>query len=192
MSKPKAEYRVGVGASSIMMILVVLAMTALSLLSYSSAQKAEVMGKRSMTMVTAYYEASAEVQQKLAVMDDILAEAEQNWKAEKAPDAGNEVSEGDHSQGSNVSQMQFISVAFTNRGLVDVSLAEEDGGVEFTFSADARYERMILVKGIINLGENPRYQVTAHELVSLQVEDDSWEYSLWQEPDLNNELIGDE
>lgn len=73
MSKPKTEYRVGVGASSILMILVVLALTALSLLSFSGARHAEVMAKRNVDMVTAYYAATAEAQEKLAVLDSMLA-----------------------------------------------------------------------------------------------------------------------
>ena len=39
--KQKSEYRVGIGASSILMILVVLALTALALLSYNSARSTE-------------------------------------------------------------------------------------------------------------------------------------------------------
>ena len=191
MSRPKAEYRVGVGASSIMMILVVLAMTALSLLSFSSAQRAEVMGKRSMMMTTAYYEAAAMAQQKLAVMDDILVEAGRG-RMTGPPDAGEEASVGDHSQGTGTSLAQFLSEAFANRGLTDIALAEEDGEVEFSFSTDAELGRVVLVRGIINLDENPRYRITAHELVSLQMEDDGWEYTLWQGSDLDSGPIGDE
>jgi len=192
MSRPKAEYRVGVGASSIMMILVVLAMTALSLLSFSSAQRAEVMGKRSMMMTTAYYEAAAMAQQKLAVMDDILVEAGRGRMTGGTPDAGEEASVGDRSQGTGASLAQFLSEAFANRGLTDIALAEEDGEVEFSFSTDAELGRVVLVRGIINLDENPRYRITAHELVSLQMEDDGWEYTLWQGSDLDSGPIGDE
>ena len=192
MSRPKAEYRVGVGASSIMMILVVLAMTALSLLSFSSAQNAEVMADRNMAMVTAYYQAAGNVQYTIAFMDDILMEAENDWMAGGPPTTGEEAPSGDDSQDTSASPMQLLWKAFDNRGLTAVSLDEEEEDIKFTFSTDAGYERMILVKGIINLGMNPRYRITAHELVSLQLEDDTWEYSLWQGSDMNSELIGDE
>jgi len=195
MSKPKAEYRVGVGASSILMILVVLAMTALSLLSFSSAQKAEVMGKRSVTMITAFYEAAANVQYKLAVIDGILMEVERDWTAGESSATDEEAFARDHSQSVTASQTQLLLAAFTIHGLDDVSLVEEEEKVQFSFSMDAGYERVIQVKGIIDLGENPRCQITAHELVSQQAEDNDggvWEYSLWQASDLNSEPIGDE
>jgi len=195
MSKPKAEYRVGVGASSIMMILVVLAMTALSLLSFSSAQKAEVMGKRSVTMITAFYEAAANVQQKLGIIDNILMEAEKDWMKGEIPAVGEEALKVDDAHDTDPSQMQLLLTAFANHGLVDVPIDEFEGNVHFFFSIDAGYERVIQVKGTIKLGESPRYQITTHELVSQQTQDDAgdiWEYSLWQASDLNNGLIGDE
>ena len=64
-----SEYRIGVGASSILMILVVLALAGLSLLSLHAARDNAVLTRRNLSMTVAYYEAAAQVQRTLAVMD---------------------------------------------------------------------------------------------------------------------------
>lgn len=77
MNKQKSEYRMGVGASSVLMVLVVLVLTALGMLSFTSAKNAQVLTRRNLAMTTAYYEAAAQAQQKLAALDAWLA-AEEN------------------------------------------------------------------------------------------------------------------
>ena len=64
----KTDYRVGVGASSILMVLVVLALAAMSLLSLSAARNSEALGDRALDMTTNYYQAVSEAQRMLAAM----------------------------------------------------------------------------------------------------------------------------
>lgn len=69
MSSMKADYRVGVGASSVLMILVALAMAALGLLAFGSARMTETLTRRNVDVSAAYYEAAAKVQEKLCEID---------------------------------------------------------------------------------------------------------------------------
>ena len=75
MSREKGEYRVGVGASSVLMILVVLALTALSLLALGSARNTEALTRRGQQMVVSYYEAAADAQLRLMAADQWLLTA---------------------------------------------------------------------------------------------------------------------
>lgn len=63
------EYRMGVGATSMLMIFVVLALTTLSILSLSSAQSDLSMTRRNVELLTEYYNAAAEAQDVLAQVD---------------------------------------------------------------------------------------------------------------------------
>ena len=68
MKKPKPDFRIGVGASSLLMILVVLALTALSMLSLSGARNTEALTARGVEMTVCYYEAAARAQSRLAAL----------------------------------------------------------------------------------------------------------------------------
>ncbi len=75
--KQSAEYRVGVGAPVILMILVVVSLTVLSLLSWISARFDANYSQRNIDMTTAYYEAAVQVQQSLMELDGQLKAAYQ-------------------------------------------------------------------------------------------------------------------
>lgn len=72
----KQEYRVGVGASSILMIFVVLSLTTLGVLSFASARANLTMATRRTAQVEAYYAAAAEAQCVLAEIDTALLAAQ--------------------------------------------------------------------------------------------------------------------
>ncbi len=151
--RSKNEYRVGVGASSILMVLVVLALTAVGLLSFSSARNLEVLTRRNVEMTSAYYTASAEVQKKLAVMDAKLVET----------------------QAAGTVDPQVVLAALESVGIATEADPQKAGQLKFAFSQDAGHRRHIDVAGVIALSSSSRYQVTQYQLVSEPV-DDSYDY----------------
>lgn len=156
----KGEYRVGVGASSILMVLMVLALTAISLLSFSTARNAEVLTKRNVVMTTAYYEATTRVQQKLAAMDTLMMEKQKE---------------------ATTMDAESLREDLRNLGITDIQILRENENWEFLFFEDAGYERQIRVEGILSLSGSSRYQVRQHQLISESASDDFDEYVLMGE-----------
>lgn len=71
------EYRVGVGASSILMIFIVLSLTTLGVLSFASARADLALSDRRQAQVEAYYAAEADAQALIAQIDEALYTAVQ-------------------------------------------------------------------------------------------------------------------
>ncbi len=175
MSKQKMEYRVGVGASSILMILVVLALTALALLSFSGAKSADVLAKRNQAMVVAYYQAMAKAREKLAALDHVIVEMQ---KDASQVSASQQLQVGEQTDAS-------LLLSFTQRvaqaGLTDIQIEEGPESSLFSFQVDASYGRLIMVEGqLADEPGMPRYYVTRQELVSLPTEDEGDQYKLLQ------------
>ena len=145
--KQKSEYRVGIGASSILMILVVLALTALALLSYNSARSTETLTQRNRAMTVAYYQATATAQRKLASMDQLLL-----------------LHRGEELDADGWQRI------FTDQNLNEISVNDMDGVICFAFTIDAEYERELMVEGTLTPADETRYTLTRHEMVS-QVSD---------------------
>lgn len=72
------EYRVGIGASSILMIFIILCLTTLGVLSFASARANLTLTQRRQAQVEAYYEAAAEAQQMIAFIDVELLKAQRD------------------------------------------------------------------------------------------------------------------
>lgn len=70
------EYRVGIGASSILMIFIVLSLTTLGVLSFASARANLALTTRRTAQVEAYYEAAAQAQTILSEVDAALLTAQ--------------------------------------------------------------------------------------------------------------------
>jgi len=152
----KTEFRVGVGASSILMVLVVLALTAVSLLSFQSALNAEALTNRNLQMTTAYYEASARAQERLAAMDAVLAEA----GAEGVADA------------------KGIFDRLVTLNFLELKVWQADDGLAFSFAEDAQDDRRVEVQGFLTPSEPVRYRVTRYQLVSAPMEDEEFPYQI--------------
>lgn len=75
MNKIKQEYRIGTGATSTLMIFIVLCLTTLSILSFVSAKADLAMSQRSAGMVIEYYAAAATAQEHIAALDGALKAA---------------------------------------------------------------------------------------------------------------------
>lgn len=72
----KAEYRVGIGASSILMIFIILSLTTLGVLSFASARADLTLTQRRQAQVEAYYAALAQTDQLMGEMDEVLLAAQ--------------------------------------------------------------------------------------------------------------------
>lgn len=88
MTRVKPEYRVGIGASSILMIFVVLCLTTLGVLSYASARADLALTERRAERVMAYYEAAAGAQRQLTQIDAALRACEGDFTAFDAATEG--------------------------------------------------------------------------------------------------------
>lgn len=138
--KSKPEYRIGIGASSILMILVVLALSALSLLSLYSARSNAALSRRNLVMAAGYYHATAAVQAKLSLLDSLLAEY---------------AAETDGASAWNTLLQQH--------SLAELSVAPD---LTFSFAVDAGAGRYLSVEGILTPGATPRYRLTQHKLIN--------------------------
>jgi len=136
--KHKAEYRVGVGASSILLILVVLALTALSLLSLKAAQDNAALTERNVSMTLAYYEAAANVQHTIAAMNEKRLELDL----------------------TNDEALSAYRTYLTKQFAV-VELSDD---LTFTMTANAGDEREVIVEGAVIPGITGGISITRHEL----------------------------
>ena len=137
MKKQDNQQRVGVGVSSVLMILVVLAMTALSLLAFGSARSNESMTRRNADIGASYYIAAAEAQHKLAQIDAVLLQGQAEaadllWYEENSPEG--------------------------------ITWEEALDGITFSFSVETDYEQAVYVQGLVAEGPQ-RYCITAHQVV---------------------------
>ena len=136
--KQKAEYRIGVGASSILMILVTLALAALALMSLYAAKNNAALCRRNVEMTEAYYRAVSEAQQLIAAIDegmtpDMLAEYEL--------------------------RNQYVTFRKNNVVYIDTL-----SGRPFSFAIDAGAGRRLDVEGVA--AEDGTVTLTRHALVS--------------------------
>lgn len=141
--KLKQDYRIGIGASSILLILVVLALAALSLLSLGSAKNNAALTERNLNMTLSYYQAAAKAQRTLAMMDSLVSDRSvQNLTAEE------------------------WTTLFSAHGLNGITVSD---GMAFSFSIDAGAERILVVEGKFSPQGTPRLTLTRHELTSQTV-----------------------
>lgn len=142
MKKQDSQQRVGVGISSVLMILVVLAMTALSLLAFGSARSNESMTQRNADISSSYYVAADQAQRKLAEIDALLLKGQ--------------------TEAANI-------LWYEANGPADVTWEEAMEGLTFSFSVDTDYQQAVYVQGLVTEGPQ-RYRITAHQVVDASVE----------------------
>ncbi len=136
----ESGYRIGVGASSILTIFVVLSLTTLGVLSFASARANATLTNRREAYVERYYAAAATAQRAIMEIDRALA------NARKSPDAYAE----------RVKSIQMPDLALQ---------VSEDLLVTFAVPCG---EAQALEVAVQAAGENewPRYRVVAHQLVN--------------------------
>jgi hypothetical protein len=142
VNRPKQEYRVGIGASSMLTIFVVLCVSALALLAYSGARGDQALTDRAVQMTTGYYEASDQAQKILSKVDLAVRDA------------------------TGAASQQEFDERMSNLSIDGVSLAY-DAGI-LSFDVDAGGGRMLSVAvRPQRLGPRcpvVRYQLTGGEL----------------------------
>ncbi len=134
-------YRVGVGASSILTIFVVLCLTTLGVLSFASARANATLTSRREAYVEHYYAAVAEAQHVMMEIDRALV------NARKTPDTYAELVQG--------IKMPDI--------FLEVS---EDLLVSFSVPCGEMLELQVAVQAA-DSGDWPRYRVVMHQLVNI-------------------------
>lgn len=147
LRKTGSEYRVGIGASSVLMVLVVLALAALSLLSLGSARSNAALSDRNRTMTLGYYQAAAQAQQTLAALDELTQK-----------------------NAASLTDSIGWNALFARNGLGNVTV-DEDGS--FSFSLDAGAQRSLVIEGNFMPSLSPRLTLTRHELVSTSTQTDT-------------------
>jgi hypothetical protein len=78
LNRPRQEYRVGIGASSMLTIFVALCVSTLALLALSGARGDAALTARAVDMTGGYYEASDQAQRVLAKIDSAVRNAMSN------------------------------------------------------------------------------------------------------------------
>ncbi len=136
--KPRCEYSIGIGASSILLILVVIALAALSLTALGSARNNAALSDRNLEMTLAYYTAAAQAQRTLAAMDAVIAE-----------------------YAIASTDVDALRTLFAFHGLSDVNVYSN---YTFTFFINAGAQRILEVGGILSPGQETRYTLTRHTL----------------------------
>lgn len=137
MKKQDTQQRVGVGVSSVLMILVVLAMTALSLLAFGSARSNESMTRRNADIGASYYLAADQAQRKLAEIDAVLLKGQAEaadilWYEDNSPEG--------------------------------VTWEESMEGITFSFSVETDYQQAVTMQGLVTEGPQ-RYCIIAHQVM---------------------------
>lgn len=148
--KQQTEYRVGVGASSVLLILVVLAMAALALLSFGSARNTEALTNRNIEMTQAFYEASAEVQRRLAAIDQAVLEYRE--------------------QSSDVQMDENWFSAYGTQA----EWQQADDGMHFTIIVPAGAQRVVRATGTAFPTGDERYTLLSHTLFSDSVQEETY------------------
>jgi len=141
VNRPKQEYQVGIGASSMLTIFVVLCVTTLALLALSGARGDAALTGRAVEMTTAYYEASDRAQKILAQVDQAVRDAAADNQEE-------------------------FEARLANLSLDGVSLAFDGGILSFDLDAGGGRELSVAVRPSLTGERCPviRYQLTGSEL----------------------------
>ncbi len=134
-------YRMGVGASSILMILVVLCLTVLGVLSFSSARASRTLAARRLAQVTRYYAAVAEAERTLCEIDEALLRAPGETDAYRA-------------------YVRALPERLSSAQVAD------DLTVSFSVEVSASQQLRVAVRPL-GPGAFPRYETALHELVNV-------------------------
>jgi len=143
LNRPRQEYRVGIGASSMLTIFVVLCVSALALLALSGARGDQALTNRAVQMTAGYYEAADRAQKALAQIDREV------WDAAR-----------------RAAGQQEFDEALSNISVEGVSLDYEEGILSFDLDAGGGRKLSVAVKPSLSGERCPvvRHQLTGGEL----------------------------
>jgi hypothetical protein len=143
VNRPRQEYRVGIGASSMLTIFVVLCVSTLALLALSGARGDQALTARAVNMTSGYYEASDRAQRVIAEIDSAVRDA-----ATKAANP------------------QEFEGSMANLFVDGVSLVYDGGNLSFELDAGGGRKLLVAVKPDQTGGHCriTRYKLTGGEL----------------------------
>ncbi len=150
MKHRKLEHRVGIGSSLVLMILVVLAMTALGLLALGSARQTEAQTQRNLSASVDYYAAAAQAQAELADLDSAAAEL---------------LSSG--------ASLPFEPDMFEGKVNERIEWTQNGDVLCFTLKEDAGAGRVLIIKGEVPGKDGARYILTSHALSASTLDEDN-------------------
>ena len=143
MNRPRQEYRVGIGASSMLTIFVVLCVSTLALLALSGARGDQALTARAVNMTSGYYEASDRAQRAIAEIDSAVRDA-----------------------ASSAANPQEFEDSMANLFVDGVSLAYDGGNLSFELDAGGGRKLSVAVRPDQTGGHCriTRYKLTGGEL----------------------------
>ncbi|MBE5777855.1 MAG: hypothetical protein E7331_00830 [Clostridiales bacterium] len=144
MSRPETQPRIGIGIPSVLMVLVVLAMAALCMLSYTNASSTETMTLRNAEVSVDYYKMAADVQEKLSLLDAELLSRKDLPLSEKTVG------------------LEMEGVAFS----------EKEGQLFFTLTVSGESDLSLCLEGVVLDGAEDRYRIIAHRTQSVAAVED--------------------
>lgn len=158
--------RIGTGASSVLMIFVVLCLTAFGVLSLVSARADRHLTDRAQAAAEAYYAADAAVEETLAAIDAALAragEATGRYLSTGTCDILPSASLPESSAGAQAVYETLAAHLLAGIGGVTVT----DNTVTFTQAADER-KQIAVALTLQPYGQSPRYAMTARRALTLE------------------------
>ncbi len=158
-------YRIGPGATSLLMIFVALCMTTVSVLTLINAMHDAKMTERSQTKIAAYYAADVQVQQELANLDAKLAEARATGKLSAMRAA---LAPTDASADSGATDVYAYKVREIAAETAIEPITEDESGLTMTFAVPLDEMQQIAVKVQLPLTPvGPRYRVVSQVTQSI-------------------------
>jgi hypothetical protein len=186
--KRKSSFNLSVGASSILMIFVVLCLTTFAVLSYVTANADGKISTKNAETVENYYAATTEVEKKLQPIDDILLSAKQD--AQQAAESGSCTGLSNYAQYQNRSRLKPVNIILQSAASMEEKRSvcyryfsemllthlrgvavttSDDGRLLVAFTVDAGGGRQIETKlAVAPYGDGERYKITSRKLMSAQ------------------------
>lgn len=141
MRRQKTEYRMGTGATSLLMIFIVLCLTTLSILALTTARNDLKMSERAVELAQAYYQAADQAQNVLSELDAQLS-----------------LQRADAPEDEYFAALEGITLEGVD---LDYNPAER----RFSFSVDAGNDRYLWAEvECLAPGDGARYRVVKHEM----------------------------
>lgn len=180
--KPKNSFFPGAGASSILMIFVVLCLTVFGVLSYVTANADGKISAKNGESVEAYYSADARVQSRLQQIDSVLLAAKTKVDAMKTDGATRVGGIGIPAPQPNQNYLALARTELASVSGLTVTQAG-NGEVQASFSEQVDANRSLSVAVAVNpYGSTERYRITEKKLIGTQTDEigDGGTLSLWQ------------
>ena len=184
--KRKSRFFPGVGASSILMIFVVLCLTTFGVLSYVTANADRKISTKNAESVENYYKAYTQVQSKLQQIDSALLTAQTKIDTSvynNTASAAQEKQTGGIMIRAPLPNKNYFTFAKTELSAINaVTVTEtEENKLQVSFSEQVDTNRNISVILTVNpYGEAQRYQITQQKLVTNSPAESSDTLTLWQ------------